>query len=70
MNQTAFEEAVLGPLILGAGRYQGYGLCRPLPEVAEWTGSADSLALDDAAPGAAASASGGESAAHQRAGMS
>lgn len=25
-----FTEAVRGPLILGAGRYRGYGLCRPL----------------------------------------
>jgi len=25
-----FDRAVRGPVILGAGRYQGYGLCRPL----------------------------------------
>ena len=25
-----FREAVVGPLLLGAGRYRGYGLCRPL----------------------------------------
>jgi len=26
-----FEEPVVGPVLLGAGRYRGYGLCRPLP---------------------------------------
>ena len=26
-----FREPVRGPLLLGAGRYRGYGLCRPLP---------------------------------------
>jgi CRISPR-associated protein Csb2 len=26
-----FATAVEGPLLLGAGRYRGYGLCRPLP---------------------------------------
>jgi len=25
-----FREPVLGPLLLGAGRYRGYGFCRPL----------------------------------------
>ena len=25
-----FDEAVRGPLIIGAGRYRGYGLCRPM----------------------------------------
>ena len=25
-----FEEPVVGPVLLGAGRYRGYGLCRPL----------------------------------------
>lgn len=25
-----FDEAVRGPVILGAGRYRGYGLCRPI----------------------------------------
>ncbi|HLG99667.1 MAG TPA: type I-U CRISPR-associated protein Csb2 [Bryobacteraceae bacterium] len=25
-----FSEAVVGPVLLGAGRYRGYGLCRPL----------------------------------------
>ncbi len=25
-----FEEPVLGPVLLGAGRYRGYGFCRPL----------------------------------------
>ncbi len=28
----AFREPVVGPLLLGAGRYRGYGLCRPLPD--------------------------------------
>ena len=27
-----FERPVVGPLLLGAGRYRGYGLCRPLSE--------------------------------------
>ncbi len=27
-----FGERVRGPLILGAGRFQGLGLCLPLPE--------------------------------------
>ena len=27
-----FESKVLGPVIIGAGRYKGYGFCRPLPE--------------------------------------
>lgn len=26
-----FPPPVAGPLLLGAGRYQGYGICRPLP---------------------------------------
>lgn len=26
-----FDEAVAGPLIVGAGRFRGYGLCRPIP---------------------------------------
>jgi CRISPR-associated protein Csb2 len=25
-----FRESIIGPLLLGAGRYRGYGLCRPL----------------------------------------
>lgn len=25
-----FAERVVGPLLLGAGRYRGYGLCRPV----------------------------------------
>ena len=29
---VAFEEPVCGPLLLGAGRYRGYGLMRPLDE--------------------------------------
>jgi CRISPR-associated protein Csb2 len=29
-----FKEPVCGPIILGAGRYHGYGLCRPLFELA------------------------------------
>jgi len=27
-----FEKPVLGPVLVGAGRYRGYGLCRPLRE--------------------------------------
>jgi CRISPR-associated protein Csb2 len=27
-----FEEPVCGPMILGAGRYRGYGVCRPMDE--------------------------------------
>lgn len=27
-----FEEPVVGPVLLGAGRYRGYGLCRPVRE--------------------------------------
>jgi CRISPR-associated protein Csb2 len=27
-----FERPVVGPLLLGAGRYRGYGFCRPLSE--------------------------------------
>ncbi len=27
-----FSEPIRGPLLLGAGRYLGYGFCRPLPE--------------------------------------
>ena len=26
-----FAEPVVGPVLLGAGRYRGYGLCRPIP---------------------------------------
>lgn len=29
--RVVFAEPVAGPVILGAGRYRGYGLCRPLP---------------------------------------
>jgi CRISPR-associated protein Csb2 len=32
-----FEEPVVGPVLLGAGRYRGYGLCRPLHKTAETT---------------------------------
>jgi CRISPR-associated protein Csb2 len=28
-----FREPVVGPVLLGAGRYRGYGVCRPLSEV-------------------------------------
>lgn len=31
-----FEKPVVGPVLLGAGRYRGYGLCRPLPRA--WSG--------------------------------
>jgi CRISPR-associated protein Csb2 len=27
-----FDRAVRGPIVLGAGRYRGYGACRPLPD--------------------------------------
>lgn len=27
-----FDEPVVGPVLVGAGRYRGYGLCRPIPE--------------------------------------
>jgi CRISPR-associated protein Csb2 len=27
-----FDEAVVGPLTIGAGRFRGYGFCRPLPQ--------------------------------------
>jgi CRISPR-associated protein Csb2 len=30
--QLEFQEAVVGPILLGAGRYYGYGLFRPLEE--------------------------------------
>jgi CRISPR-associated protein Csb2 len=28
----SFDKPVVGPVLLGAGRYRGYGLCRPLPK--------------------------------------
>ncbi len=30
--RIVFDEPVVGPVLLGAGRYRGYGLCRPLRE--------------------------------------
>lgn len=27
-----FDREVIGPLLIGAGRYRGYGFCRPMPE--------------------------------------
>jgi CRISPR-associated protein Csb2 len=27
-----FDQPVVGPLLLGAGRSRGYGLCRPISE--------------------------------------
>ena len=33
-----FDEPVCGPLLLGAGRYRGYGLCRPMTQSLDWTG--------------------------------
>jgi len=27
-----FERPVIGPVLIGAGRYRGYGLCKPLPQ--------------------------------------
>lgn len=37
-----FDEPVCGPILIGAGRYRGYGLCRAMAEYA------DSLSLADA----------------------
>ncbi len=30
-----FDEPVAGPVLIGAGRFRGYGLCRPLPQGGE-----------------------------------
>lgn len=30
--ELRFDAPVAGPILLGAGRYRGYGLCKPLPE--------------------------------------
>ena len=30
--ELAFAEAVAGPILIGAGRYRGFGLCRPLAD--------------------------------------
>ncbi|MGE5611017.1 MAG: type I-U CRISPR-associated protein Csb2 [Bacillota bacterium] len=30
--EVLFDRPIVGPLLLGAGRYRGYGLCRPMPE--------------------------------------
>jgi CRISPR-associated protein Csb2 len=30
-----FGEKVEGPVVVGAGRYRGYGLCRPVPQGGE-----------------------------------
>jgi CRISPR-associated protein Csb2 len=35
-----FDQAVRGPVLLGAGRYRGYGLCRPLSEAGPRRGNA------------------------------
>lgn len=35
-----FPQPVAGPLLLGAGRYQGYGICRPLPTGNQGAGGA------------------------------
>lgn len=32
-----FDEEIEGPLILGAGRYNGYGLCKPVVGVRKWS---------------------------------
>lgn len=32
-----FNEAVQGPVLLGAGRFRGYGLCRPLRQQGDWS---------------------------------
>lgn len=34
-----FEEPICGPVLIGAGRYRGYGLCRPLEDPDRATGS-------------------------------
>jgi CRISPR-associated protein Csb2 len=54
-----FPQPVAGPLLLGAGRYQGYGFCRPLAIGLVGSAAADSLPLAHAAtlPSASASAS-------------
>jgi CRISPR-associated protein Csb2 len=28
-----FDQAVCGPILIGAGRYRGYGLCRPMAQI-------------------------------------
>jgi CRISPR-associated protein Csb2 len=33
-----FDEAVVGPVLIGAGRYRGYGVCRAM-DVEEWVSS-------------------------------
>jgi CRISPR-associated protein Csb2 len=33
-----FEEEIMGPMLIGAGRYRGYGLCRPLIDARERNG--------------------------------
>lgn len=33
-----FERAVCGPVLIGAGRFRGYGFCRPLDAYDEGTG--------------------------------
>ena len=30
-----FDEPVRGPVLMGAGRFRGYGLCRPMDEKSE-----------------------------------
>ncbi len=30
-----FQEEVRGPIMIGAGRYRGYGLCRPIVELGQ-----------------------------------
>ncbi|MFW6031653.1 MAG: type I-U CRISPR-associated protein Csb2, partial [Myxococcota bacterium] len=34
--EMRFPTAVEGPVLLGAGRYFGLGLCRPVPEERTW----------------------------------
>lgn len=48
-----FAQPFEGPLVLGAGRYQGYGLCKPLAATAGragWVVPVDSLPLADTGP--------------------
>ncbi len=34
-----FDEEIRGPVVIGAGRFRGYGLCRPMP----WQGGKDNV---------------------------
>jgi CRISPR-associated protein Csb2 len=45
-----FPQPVTGPLLLGSGRFKGYGICRPTTEPAPTNASADALSLVNAEP--------------------